>query len=185
MRTITDGSWGRLDIVFEQMKLTGDRVVLRSPEPPDADVLFAILRQPEIERRWGRFDIDAVQRDLVEDGAVFVIEADDQIVGAIQYGEENDQMYRHASIDLFVTTARWGTSIGSDAIRTLTRYLFEDRGHHRLTIDPALDNDRAIRVYERLGFRAVGVLHQYERGLDGTFHDGLLMELLRDDLAKD
>ena len=38
-------------------------------------------------------------------------------------------------------------------------------------------------MYERLGFRRVGVLRQYERGNDGTFHDGLLMELLRGELV--
>jgi aminoglycoside 6'-N-acetyltransferase len=32
-----------------------------------------------------------------------------------------------------------------------------DRGHHRLVIDPAADNERAIRCYERVGFRRIGV----------------------------
>jgi aminoglycoside 6'-N-acetyltransferase len=57
-------------------------------------------------------------------------------------------------------------------------YLFEDRGHHRLTIDPSAANERAIRAYEVVGFRAVGRMRQYERGRDGTWHDGLLMDLL-------
>jgi aminoglycoside 6'-N-acetyltransferase len=62
-------------------------------------------------------------------------------------------------------------------------YLFDVRGHHRLTIDPAADNRRAIRAYEKVGFRLVGVMRRYELGADGHFHDGLLMDLLRDDLA--
>ena len=36
---------------------------------------------------------------------------------------------------------------------SLTRYLIEERGHHRLTIDPAAANERAIRAYEKAGFR--------------------------------
>jgi mannose-6-phosphate isomerase-like protein (cupin superfamily) len=47
-------------------------------------------------------------------------------------------------------------------------------------IDPALDNGRAISCYRKVGFRPVGVMRRYERGPDGTFHDGLLMELLAD-----
>jgi aminoglycoside 6'-N-acetyltransferase len=75
-----------------------------------------------------------------------------------------------------------GHGIGPDAIRTLARHLFEERGHHRLTIDPAVANDRAIRAYERVGFRPVGIMRAYERGADGVWHDGLLMDLLRDEL---
>ena len=65
----------------------------------------------------------------------------------------------------------------------LARFLCEEHGHHRLTIDPAAANHRAIRCYEKVGFRRVGVLRGYERGPDGGFHDGLLMDLLRPELA--
>ena len=42
----------------------------------------------------------------------------------------------------------------------------------------------AIRCYAKVGFRPVGVLRRYERGLDGTWHDGLLMDLLADELVR-
>jgi len=32
-----------------------------------------------------------------------------------------------------------------------------------------------------VGFREVGVMREYERGIDGTWHDGLLMEMLAGD----
>lgn len=64
----------------------------------------------------------------------------------------------------------------------LARHLFDDRRHHRLVIDPAAANTRAIRAYERVGFRAVGVMRAYERGADGTWHDNLLMDMLADEL---
>jgi hypothetical protein len=52
-------------------------------------------------------------------------------------------------------------------------------GHHRITIDPAAENAAAIRAYEKVGFRPVGVMRRYERDVDGDgWHDGLLMELL-------
>ncbi len=61
--------------------------------------------------------------------------------------------------------------------------LFEERGHHRLTIDPALANAAAIRAYEKAGFTRVGVMRRYERdALGPDWHDSLLMELLADDL---
>ena len=49
-------------------------------------------------------------------------------------------------------------------------------------LEPGAANERAIRAYERVGFRPVGVMRAYERGPDGTWHDGLLMDMLRSDL---
>ena len=66
----------------------------------------------------------------------------------------------------------------------LARHLFVERGHHRLVIDPRADNRRAIRAYERVGFRRVGVMRSYERGADGAWHDGLLMDMLRGELVR-
>ena len=47
-------------------------------------------------------------------------------------------------------------------------HLVRDRGHHRLTIDPAAENAAAIRCYERAGFRRVGVMREYWRDGDGS-----------------
>ena len=88
-------------------------------------------------------------------------------------------MYSHAGMDIFLATASHGRGLGAEAIGVLARHLFEERGHHRLTIDPAADNAAAIRAYEKVGFRPVGVMRLYERGPDGVWHDGLLMDLLR------
>ena len=97
----------------------------------------------------------------------------------IQYGEEDDPAYRHASIDIFLDPAAHGRHIGRDAVRALARHLIEDRGHHRLVIDPAADNTAAIRCYAAVGFRPVGIMRNYERDVDAeTWHDGLLMDLL-------
>jgi aminoglycoside 6'-N-acetyltransferase len=51
-----------------------------------------------------------------------------------------------------------------------------------LTIDPAAHNLRAIKAYERVGFKPVGLMRMYERGPEGEWHDGLLMDMLAEDL---
>jgi aminoglycoside 6'-N-acetyltransferase len=164
--------------------LTGRLVVLRPGSVGDVDRLVSILREPEVARRWGRFDVVTVKAEFIEDDKVFIVEVDGEVIGAIQYGEEDDPMYRHAGIDIFLSTARHRQGFGSDAIRTLARHLFDERGHHRLSIDPAADNEAAIRAYEKVGFRRVGVMRSYERGLDGTFHDGLLMDMLAGEIEE-
>ena len=76
-----------------------------------------------------------------------------------------------------------GRGVGSDAVRTLARHLIVEQGFHRLVIDPAADNAAAIKCYTKVGFRPVGIMRKYERGSDGTWHDGLLMDLLAEELA--
>jgi aminoglycoside 6'-N-acetyltransferase len=67
-------------------------------------------------------------------------------------------------------------------VLTLARHLVRDRGHHRLVIDPAAENERAIRAFERVGFRRVGVQRKVELAEDGSWRDGLLMDMLAEEL---
>lgn len=163
--------------------LLTQHLVLRPARDSDVAVLTQILAEPEVARWWHGFDAARVRAELLEpdDVTVFVIERDGVVAGAIQYGEEEDPMYRHASIDVFLSAAARGVGLGPEAIRAVVDLLVMDRGHHRIVIDPAAENVRAIRAYEKVGFRPVGVMRRYERGADGTWHDGLLMDYLADE----
>jgi aminoglycoside 6'-N-acetyltransferase len=162
--------------------LRGKRVLLRPGRPEDAQALLRIRNEPEVARRWGDADIEReIDEEFIGTDEGFVVEVDGEVVGAIQYHEENEPMYRHAGMDIFLTTSRHGEGLGTEAIKVLARYLFEERGHHRLTIDPAADNAGAIRAYEKAGFRRVGIMREYERGPDGLWHDGLLMDMLEEE----
>jgi aminoglycoside 6'-N-acetyltransferase len=165
------------------MILSGRGVTLRPATAGDVADLIAIRSETLVAERWGELGDREIEDDYVDSDRVFVVEADGEVIGAIQYDEEQDPMYRQAGIDIFLTTSRHDQGFGSQAVRLLARHLIEERGHHRLTIDPAADNAAAIRAYEKVGFRPVGVMRSYERGPDGTWHDGLLMEMLADELA--
>lgn len=163
--------------------LRGERVTLRPVAADDVERLADILSEPTVARWWGMQSAEASARELLEDdeSVVLVIEVGREVAGGIQYHEETDPDYRHAGIDVFLGEAFQGSGLGTEALRLVARHLFDERGHHRLTIDPAAANDRAIRAYERIGFRPVGVMRLYERGPDG-WHDGLLMDMLAGEL---
>jgi aminoglycoside 6'-N-acetyltransferase len=164
------------------IRLQGPRVLLRTTTADDAALLLPIRNEPEVRRWWSDLEPGEME-EFVADEHSLAIEVDGEIVGAVQFFEEEEPMYRHANIDVYLTTPRHGDGFGSEAVRVLARYLIDERGHHRLTIDPAADNVAAIRAYEKVGFRRVGVMRSYERGPDGTWHDGLLMELLANELT--
>ena len=166
--------------------LAGRRVRLRPGRPEDARRLREILAEPSVSRWWGEPEpVSMIEQALAGDDSalLLVVEVDGQVAGGIQYDEENDPMYRHAGIDIYLGGRFQGRGAGAEAVGLLASYLFGERGHHRITIDPAAANEPAIRCYTKVGFRPVGIMRQYERGSDGTFHDGLLMDLLRDDLT--
>ena len=164
--------------------LEGSIVRLRPPGADDVAELAGIRRTPEVHQWWRGGDdmVAEVQSDLDESGtAGYVIEVDGRVAGWIQWVAEEEPDYRHASLDVYVDPARHGRGVGTDAVRTLCRHLLHDHGHHRLTIDPAADNEAAIRCYAKVGFRPIGVMRRYERGSDGTWHDALLMDLVADE----
>ena len=132
--------------------MTVPAVTLRGLAADDAAQLVRIHSEPEVARWWGMPD------------------------PAFPWDEPR---YRHAGIDLFVDPAVPGRGVGSEAVAQMVRRLVGERGHHRVTIDPASTNVAAIRAYERAGFRRVGVMRRSEREPDGpAWHDRLLMELV-------
>jgi aminoglycoside 6'-N-acetyltransferase len=160
--------------------LRGERVLLRPVAEADVERLAEILTEPEVARWWHGYDAQRVRAEYVDpvDEEAYAIQLDGEVVGLLLVSEEADPDYRHAGLDIALAAAAHGRGLGPEALRLMARHLFEERGHHRLTIDPAADNERAIRAYERVGFKRVGVMRDYERGPDGTWHDGLLMDLL-------
>ncbi len=169
----------------ERLDLQGAKVRLRTTVEDDRAELVAIRSTPDVRRRWPGDDLDAeFDEDLADDDShQLTIEAIEsgRTLGLIQFTEEVDPDYRHASLDIYLDPKVHGRGYASDAIRTLVAHLLGERGHHRLTIDPAADNEPAIRCYAAVGFRPVGVMRAYERQPDGSWADGLLMDLIAAD----
>jgi aminoglycoside 6'-N-acetyltransferase len=164
-------------------RLQGERVAIRAPGPGELERLAcAIAADPQASPWWGTDHI-AVRSDLLDepDYRVLVIEHNGDAVGVIAFEEETHPNYHSASIDITLLECCVDQGLGTRALRLLIEWLIGSRGHHRITIDPALANTRAIHAYRKVGFRPVGIMRAYERGPDGTYHDSLLMDLLAEE----
>src|SRR3979490_3239143 len=162
----------------EMPTLQGVHIRLRPATAADIADLARIRETPEVARWWrGGDDMAAsVEEDLAEEGTeTVVIEHEGKVAGAIQWHAEEEPDYRHAGIDIYLDPAVHGRGLGADAIRTLARHLIADQGPHRLVIAPAADNAAAIRCYTKVGFRPVGLMRRYERGLGGNWPEGRRM----------
>jgi aminoglycoside 6'-N-acetyltransferase len=128
--------------------LRGERVALRPLGEEDLNAVYRALQEPEVARWWGAFDAARVRAELLEtpETVTLAIDIAGSLAGVVTYSEELDPDKRRAGIDIFLAEAYQDQGYGTEAIRVLARHLFRERGHHRLTIDPALANERAIRA---------------------------------------
>lgn len=163
-------------------RLHGERVVLRPVAQDDLDALVEVVQSEGVREWWGDASRDDTREALRSDGSSFAIEVGGELAGWLGVVEELTPSYRSAGMDIVLARPFQGAGLGPEALRLAARWLIGERGHHRLTIDPAAINERAIAAYASLGFKPVGIMRRYERGADGEWRDGLLMDLLADEL---
>jgi aminoglycoside 6'-N-acetyltransferase len=142
---------------------------LRGYEAGDADALAALFSEPGVKRWW--------PDGWYETERGWVVLVDGTLSGWIEYDEEAWEWSPSVAFDLALTTGLHGRGYGRRVLRLAIDH-FAARGHHRFTIDPAVDNERAIRCYSAVGFEPVGVLRAAERDPEGGWTDGLLMDLV-------
>ena len=169
--------------------IAGPSLTLRPVSEADLPDLMRWLADPEVVEFYGDppASLEAAREDYLEPGVNptwrFVIEEDGRGVGEIQYHHAypGEDFTWKAGIDIFIgePDAR-DRGLGSEAIRTMLAYLFEQKGVHLVTIDPEVANARAIRAYERAGFRLDGVLrhHAFDHG---EYVDTHYMSILEDE----
>jgi len=73
--------------------------------------------------------------------------------------------------------ARWSQGLGTDTVRLVLRYAFEDLQLNRVELTTDEENTRAVRCYEKCGFVREGLLRQH-RLIDGRFGNTLVMAVL-------
>ena len=160
--------------------------MLRSLTDADAAPLAAVLADPEITPWWGPYTEERVRGEMGDgDSYILAVELEGALIGVVQVTEETDPDYPSAALDIAIHSDHHGRGLGREALRVAIEHLIRERGHHRFTIDPAMENERAIRSYATLGFRPVGVMRRAERAPDGRWRDALLMDLLAEELQRD
>ena len=153
--------------------LHGDHVVVRAATLDDAEMLVRWHLDPDVRRFWdGRtFTDDEMAARLARPQVdAYIVEADGEPVGYLQawFGDTVEV----AGLDMFLIPTARGRSLGPDAARTLAKYLITHAGRKRITVDPYLWNERAVRGWLKAGFRPIK-----EREPDDEHRDRwLLME---------
>ena len=157
-------------------------MLLRPAREGDIPALMAMLTDPEVAPWWGDYDADRLRADLDHPGSqMLAVEVRGEVIGLLEITEEEEPDYRHAALDISLRSDHHGQGLGHETLRVAIDHLIDAHGHHRFTIDPAAENERAIRCYAAVGFRPVGIMRRYERAPDGRWRDALLMDLLAEE----
>jgi RimJ/RimL family protein N-acetyltransferase len=177
--------------------IRGSSVVLRPITAGDLPLLRAWQSDPAIMAGWGMpmplLPAAALEHDLngrfaqFDERGYLIIESPEGPVGRIDFGQL-DQRHGSCEIALYIgDKAAQGRGYAADAIRALAGFLFDQRRLRRIELTVMASNQRAIRLYERIGFVTEGVLRDHVFFDDG-FHDEVMMALhpdtMRDPIAE-
>lgn len=160
--------------------LVQGELTLRPSIETDVPPLLALLADPGVAEWWGDNTVETLTDELV---GAFTILVDGAVAGILECHEETEPMFPEVSFDIMLGAGFQGRGRGRRALRLAIDY-FVSRGYHRFAIDPAAGNTRAIRCYTAVGFKPVGILRSCERAPSGGWRDGLLMDLLADELPE-
>jgi len=145
------------------IRLQGDHVVLRPFATDEVDGVAVRTTGGDLEAA-GRFVAGSGQWNDKPSGLILAIEDDGRLVGELQARGERAQLLPEGVFELGIEIyepADRGKGVGSDAVATVTRYLFEDEGAHRVQVSTAVDNAGMRRAAERAGYRYEGTLRAY------------------------
>ncbi|CAL9295732.1 GNAT family N-acetyltransferase [Streptomyces sp. SudanB91_2054] len=167
--------------------LTGERTVLRPFTEADAARMGEIVGDPEVRRFTGSpgheltpellrswYGSRSAQPDRLD--LAVTDPADGEVLGEVVLHAWVPEG-RSCTFRTLIGARGRGRGIGTEATRLIVGYAFEELGLHRVQLDAYAFNDRALRVYEKVGFVREGVRREVERR-DGVWVDEVLMAVL-------
>lgn len=171
---------------------TGQKVRLREYRKEDIEKALAYINDSEVkkllapgipylntledERKW--VENLSASNDIYS----FAIETlgDEKYVGGCGLNSI-DWKNSVAVVGIFIGDKNyWGKGYGTDAMKVLIKFIFEQMNVHKIKLNVYSFNERAIKSYEKCGFKVEGVLRQ-EIFRDGRYYDEIIMGLLKEE----
>jgi RimJ/RimL family protein N-acetyltransferase len=168
----------------------GELVRLRAIEESDLPLINEGIWNPEVSRflsmAWPQ--PVALTREWWEhrrkaDGVAFVIETlAGEFVGGVSL-EEVTYRSRVAVLGIWIGEPHWSRGYGTDAVRRICRFGFNEMNLQRVALAVYDNNPRGRRAYEKVGFKEEGRLRR-AHFIDGDYVDVIIMGLLAEELLE-
>ena len=166
--------------------LKNDRITLRSPEPEDLELMYAMENDTTLwsvgnaTLPYSRYPLRAYleqsRQDLFsEHQARFVIElADGEAAGMIDLAEY-DPLNSRAEVCIGLLGRHRGKGIATETMKLLCEYAFKKLHIHQLYAYVPQWNNESITLFEKNGFEKSALLRQWQRNENG-YNDVFLMQ---------
>lgn len=152
------------------MKIETERTIIRLPKTSDFNFLKEMWLNGEVMKYVGfpnglkvsDEDINSWVNNANENRMRLIV--DDRETGQpiAETGWQKDTKYpyangrKSASLDIKIVKPFWGRGYGTEILKALIDYIFQNTSLEVLFVDPNIENAGAIRLYEKLGFEKIG-----------------------------
>ena len=174
-----------------------DEILVRPLLTEDQYFLVKWLSDPKVleyyEGRDNTFDMLKVEKSFYQrENGVFksMVEFEGKCIGYIQYYEVNTETSQITDyhedeivygIDQFIgETSYWNKGIGTLIVTSMVHYLIEQKQADRIIMDPHVSNKRALKCYEKCGFKKIRILSKHEWH-EGEYKDCWLIEYTKEE----
>lgn len=173
----------------------GKKIRLREYRKSDAEVAQNYINDKELkknlnpgipypytlqdEEKW--FESNTALKDTYS----FAIETlgDNVYIGGCGINQV-DWKNSNVEIGIFIGNKEyWNKGYGTDAMNVLIRFIFNEMNINKIKLNVYSFNKRALRCYEKCGFKTEGVLRK-ELYREGNYHDIIVMGLLKEEFVK-
>jgi RimJ/RimL family protein N-acetyltransferase len=169
----------------------GDIIGIRPLRPTDAATLRRMLADPEVANLlYEELGGEVPSTLLLATGIVAnrlarrpdfgIVERYGRLIGSVRLWRLS-ACNRSAMLTIYIGAKdQWGRGRGTDALRLALRHAFGSMGLNRVELHVFAFNTRAIRSYEKVGFRQEGARRE-ALVRHGRHYDVLVMGILRDE----
>jgi len=173
--------------------LIGERIYLRPLEREDAKIFLPWVNDPDVirtlmmhtpknlkaEEEW----IEGLYKDDKNIVLGIVVKESDKLIGSTGL-HQIDYKNSHAMYGILIgDKAEWDKGYGTETTKLMLQYGFETLNLHRIYLLVYEYNHRAIRAYEKAGFKREGIFRQ-NHFYQGRYYDTIVMGILREEWEK-
>ena len=177
------------------MNIETKRLVIRAAEQEDAKFLADLINDPEVRDSLGSYNlVFPTSTEMEARWLADVQKTHDQIVmmitmraggkplGLLALSDMNDRN-ASAHMSIMIEQKSWNKGYGAEAIAGLLERLFHNKNLHRIWLRADEGNARAIRCYEKCGFKREGVLRE-DHFAQGGWRSSFIMSMLADEFRE-
>ncbi|AVR00352.1 hypothetical protein OBCHQ24_15525 [Oceanobacillus iheyensis] len=170
--------------------IIGELVNIRALDRTDSKTILDWVNNPELKYLTGTvYPISEIEHEkwfenkLMEKvNKAFGIEDKNtrDLIGVIGF-TNTDLINRSTELYVYIGDNNyWGKGLGTDAVKSIVKFTFDELNLHRISLVVFSYNTRAIKAYEKVGFIKEGIMRDgvYKAG---KYHDKVIMAIIKEE----